>query len=75
MRLSSIILLVWFITSCSEPNTRQVVNDRNNPQTIKLSNQSEYRVFEWEHKGHTYLIIDRSHGSGITHAGHCPCGK
>lgn len=75
MRLSSIILFVLFITSCGKPNTKQVLNESNNPQNIKLTNQSEFRVFEWEHKGHTYLIIDRAHGSGITHAGHCPCGK
>ena len=75
MKLNSFILFLILLTSCSEPNTKQVLNNRNNPQGIKLSNQSEFRVYEWEHKGHTYLIIDRAHGSGITHAGHCPCGK
>lgn len=75
MKLSSILLFVLFITSCGEPNTKQVVNDSNNPQTVRLTNQSEFRVYEWEHKGHTYIVIDRAHGSGITHAGHCPCGK
>lgn len=76
MKLSSIILLVLFITSCGEPNTKQVLNSQgNNPENVKLSNQSEFRVYEWEHKGHTYIIIDRAHGSGIAHAGHCPCGK
>lgn len=75
MRLNSFLFIFLFVTSCSKPNTKEVKNENNNPQTIRLSNQSEYRVFEWEYKGHTYLIIDRSHGSGITHAGHCPCGK
>lgn len=75
MKLSSILVIIFLITSCGKPNTKQVVTESNDPQTVRLSNQSEYRVFEWEHKGHTYLIIDRSHGSGITHAGHCPCGK
>lgn len=75
MKLSSILVIIFLITSCDKPNTKQVVTESNDPQTVRLSNQSEYRVFEWEHKGHTYLIIDRSHGSGITHAGHCPCGK
>lgn len=75
MKLSSILVIIFLITSCDKPNTKQVVTESNDPQTVRLSNQSEYRVFEWEHKGHTYLIIDRSHGSGITHSGHCPCGK
>lgn len=75
MKLSSLILFLVLVSSCSQPNTKQVLNESNNPQNIKLTNQSEFRVFEWEHKGHTYLIIDRAHGSGITHAGHCPCGK
>ena len=75
MKLSSILVIIFLITSCGKPNTKQVVTESNDTQTVRLSNQSEYRVFEWEDKGHTYLIIDRSHGSGITHAGHCPCGK
>jgi hypothetical protein len=51
------------------------MTEKNTPQSIKLPNQSDYRVYEWNHKGHTYLIIDRSHGSGITHAGHCECNN
>ncbi len=69
------ILLILIISSCSEPNAREVMTEKNTPQSIKLPNQSDYRVYEWNHKGHTYLIIDRSHGSGITHAGHCECNN
>jgi hypothetical protein len=77
MRLINIIfiLLVLSTSSCSEPNARQVMTEKNTPQSINLPNQSDYRVYEWNHKGHTYLIIDRSHGSGITHAGHCECNN
>ncbi len=77
MRLINIIsiLLVLSTSSCSEPNAREVMTEKNTPQSIKLPNQSDYRVYEWNHKGHTYLIIDRSHGSGITHAGHCECNN
>jgi len=77
MRLINIIfiLLVLSTSSCGEPNARQVMTEKNTPQSINLPNQSDYRVYEWNHKGHTYLIIDRSHGSGITHAGHCECNN
>lgn len=75
MKLSNLFLLVLLMSSCNEPNARRVVNENNNPQKIVTTNKTEYSVFEWEHKGHTYIVIDRSHGSGITHAGHCKCNQ
>ena len=45
----------------------------NSSYLTAVANDYSYDVAEWEHKGHLYLIVERAHGSGITHAGHCPC--
>ena len=72
-----LVLIIVFVTllfvSCQNENTRQVYNEDNKlPMSVKTKEYS-YDVSEWEHKGHLYLIVERAHGSGITHAGHCPC--
>jgi len=47
MRLSSIILFVLLVTSCSEPNTKQVVNDRKQEE-----------ILWWEHYEKMYLTSE-----------------
>jgi hypothetical protein len=70
-----VILLITVLFGCGRSNnTKVVLNDDNRPLSIKAG-PVEFDCFEWEHKGHKYLIINRSHGSGITHAGHCGCGN
>lgn len=73
MKLSSLILFVLILASCQESNTRNAVNEKNELQKIVTPSKNEFNVYEWEYKEHTYIVIDRAHGSGITHAGHCRC--
>jgi hypothetical protein len=70
-----ITISLLFIVSCEKPNTKQVVGGDNSKLEIITKRKSFYNVFEWEHKGHIYLLIERSNGAGITHAGHCSCRK
>lgn len=65
------IIAILFV-SCQNENTKPVYKENNLPMMVKTRDYS-YDVSEWEHKGHIYLIVERAHGSGITHAGHCPC--
>jgi len=59
--------------SCQESNTTYALDEKNRHEKIVTPNKNEYTVYEWRYKEHTYLVIDRAHGSGITHAGHCQC--
>lgn len=68
-----LFIVALFFVSCGNKNTKPVYDGKSHiPMTVKTNDYSYY-VSEWEHKGHVYLIVERSHGSGITHAGHCPC--
>ncbi len=73
MRLSNFILLLLILSSCQKPNASHVLDEKNLEEKIIIPNKTEFNVYEWEHRGHTYIVIDRAHGSGITHAGHCRC--
>jgi len=74
MKLSSILILMLVILgSCQQPNARYVIDEEKHQQKIITPSKTEYDLYEWEHKGHTYILIDRPNGSGIAHAGHCRC--
>jgi predicted small secreted protein len=68
-----LIILSLIIGGCSNSvETKKVYDKYNRPLHIS-SGGDEYLVSEWEYKEHTYIIISRTHGGGITHAGHCKC--
>ena len=68
-----IVLLILIIVGCLNPvETKKVYDEHNRPISVSSSGEV-YRVSEWEHKKHTYILISNAHGSGITHAGHCKC--
>ena len=68
-----LFIVALLFVSCGNENTKPVYDGKSHvPMRVK-TNDFSYDVSEWEHKGHVYLIVERSHGSGITHAGHCPC--
>jgi hypothetical protein len=61
------------LLSCQKTNTKRIVDHNNSEVEIITQNKSSYKVYEWQYKEHTYILIERSNGSGITHAGHCIC--
>ena len=68
-----LIVLSLIIGGCSNyVETKKVYDEHNRPISVSSSGEV-YRVSEWEHKKHTYILISNAHGSGITHAGHCKC--
>lgn len=73
MKLFNILILCLVLFSCQKTNTKRVLDHNNSEVEIITQNKTNYKVFEWRYKEHTYIIIERSHGSGITHAGHCTC--
>lgn len=76
MKSLIVILLITVLFGCgqSNNNTKVVLDNDNKPLSVKIGSLS-FDCYVWEHKDHKYLIINRSHGSGITHAGHCGCGN
>ena len=68
-----LFVVTLLFVSCHNENTKPVYNEDNKLPMMVKTNEYSYDVSEWEHKGHLYLIVERAHGSGITHAGHCPC--
>jgi hypothetical protein len=73
MKLIKFFILCFVLASCEKTNTKQVVDVNNSKLEINTRRNTSYNVFEWEYKGHTYILIERSNGAGITHAGHCRC--
>lgn len=75
MKSLIIIVLITVLFGCDRTdNTKVVLDNQNRPIEIKAGRE-KFDCYEWEHKGHKYLIINKPHGSGITHAGHCGCGN
>jgi hypothetical protein len=71
--INILFVLSLIIFGCSNSvETKKVYDKYNRPLHIS-SGGDEYLVSEWEYKEHTYIIISRTHGGGITHAGHCKC--
>jgi hypothetical protein len=69
-----LIILPLIIGGCSNSvETKKIHNKYNRPLYISVGGNEDYSVSEWEYKEHTYIIISRTHGGGITHAGHCKC--
>ena len=70
-----LIVLSLIIGGCSNSvETKKVYDNHNRPLHISAGGVNElYSVSEWEYKEHTYIIINRAHAGGITHAGHCRC--
>jgi hypothetical protein len=59
--------------SCVKTNTKQVLDVNDCELVVTTKRNYNYKVFEWEYNNHTYIIIEKLNGSGITHAGHCKC--
>jgi len=71
--INILFVLSLIIVGCSNSvETKKVYDKYNRPLHIS-SGGDEYLVSEWEYKEHTYIIISRTYGGGITHAGHCKC--
>jgi hypothetical protein len=68
-----IVLLILIIGGCSNSVETKKIHDKYNRPLYISSGGDKYLVCEWEYKEHTYIIISRAHGGGITHAGHCKC--
>lgn len=69
-----IVLLILIIGGCSNSvETKKVYDKYNRPLHISVGGNEDYSISEWEYNGHTYIIISRTNGGGITHAGHCKC--
>jgi hypothetical protein len=69
-----LIILPLIIGGCSNSvETKKVYDKHNRPLYISAGGNEIYSVSEWEFKEHTYIIISRTYGGGITHAGHCKC--
>lgn len=65
--LLSIMFFIQF--GCIEPNVKETNSE------IKLSDTKSIKTYEWEYKGHLYIVAKSREEFGITHAGHCPCNK
>jgi hypothetical protein len=68
-----LIILPLIIGGCSNSVETKKIYDKHNRPLYITSGYDDYSVSEWEYKEHTYIIISRTHGGGITHAGHCKC--
>jgi hypothetical protein len=71
--INLLFVLSLIIVGCSNSVETKKIHDKYNRPLYISSGGDEYLVTEWEHKEHTYIIISRAHGGGITHAGHCKC--
>jgi hypothetical protein len=68
-----ILTTVLLISSCTKSNIKHVLDEKKHEVRIITERKTQYDVYEWNYKGHIYLIIDGNNGSGITHTGHCTC--
>jgi hypothetical protein len=74
MKLFKFVPILLVISSCNKPNTVEVLGKNGSKISIILDNGTKYQVFEWDYRGHQYIVIDRNGSTGgITHAGHCRC--
>jgi hypothetical protein len=71
--INILFVLSLIIVGCSNSVKTEKVYDKYNRPLHISSGSDEYLVSEWEYKEHTYIIISRTYGGGITHAGHCKC--
>lgn len=64
------MFVAMLFVGCGESNVKKIDTEVSFNSTVSKP------VYEWTHKGHTYLIIgDNNNGFSVTHAGHCSCGR
>jgi len=71
MKKVKVLGLLFVLTSCSDPN----VKDTNIEIKLEKYQKNQIKTYEWQFKGHTYLIAKGQSEFSITHAGHCICNN